>query len=227
MRQLNSSNNKSIHQQWTFSILVLFAGFTAAQDKTSVNVNQDRLTCDFPLYETGFDHSVMMGSKALLVNAYQKGKNLKVGWQMDFNNDGKAELSHWSPARFTTLFHGNIHAQIDGIVQQKPNLNDGSVTLSLDYNQWTGMISTTGELSGVFQNATSFPKISTRVLWCLDQEPVLSWKVAYCTDIDGKPTDGSPQQVLNALRSGGQIRVGWGFSKQHNGTDLKSNLGHI
>ncbi len=221
MRQLYLTYDKSVLKQWSVCMLVLLSGFAAAKEQTSLKANQGILTCDFPLYETDFDRSVLMGSKAILVAAYEKGKKLKVGWQMDFNDDAKAELSHWSPARFTTLFQGNVHAQIDGIVQQNPNLNDGSVALSLDYNQWTGMINTTGELTGVFQDAAPFPKIPTRVLWCLDQEPVRSWKVAYRTDIDGKSTDGSPQKVLNALRSGGQIRVGWGFSKQHNGSDLK------
>lgn len=169
MKQLNLTNDKSALKQWSVYILVLLSGFAAAEEQASLKANQGILTCDFPLYETDFDRSVVMGSKSILVSAYKKGKNLKIGWQMDFNNDAKAELSHWSPARFTTLFQGNVHAQIDGVVQQNPNLNDGSVALSLDYNQWTGMINTTGELTGVFQDAAPFPKIPTRVLWCLDQ----------------------------------------------------------
>jgi hypothetical protein len=65
-----------------------------------------------PLLVVEQDGRVSAGSKERLRSAIQMGLPLRIGWSIDFDHDGKPDLSHWADAVFITEFEGEVFTQI-------------------------------------------------------------------------------------------------------------------
>jgi hypothetical protein len=177
---------------------------------------------------------VSAGSKEVLISAVRSGTPIRVGWSLDFNSDGKAELAHWADAIFLTEFEGEIFTQITEIQRQGPIRGKARIDLGDKPLHWTGLLGTNGTLEGRFdddQPATQFP---ARIQWCIDPRVPReqwsswikdstpdaetcgnsSWRLAYHHENDGRPIGGSKEILFNSVRSGYPIRFAWGTSVQ-------------
>lgn len=102
------------------------------------------------ILETDFDGLVTKGSKVELIQQVRDGKSLRVGWQLDFDGDQKADLEHWIEATFITILGGELFTQIDPIYAQGPNLEIPQVEIFPDDTRWTAIIGTNGQLLNRF-----------------------------------------------------------------------------
>src|SRR5262245_46222306 len=87
-------------------------------------------TCSPPLLIVEQDGRVSDGSKAGLRSAVERGLPLRIGWSLDFDGDGKPDLSHWADAVFITEFEGEVFTQIVPIRRQTPRRGEAHVELS-------------------------------------------------------------------------------------------------
>lgn len=106
------------------------------------------------LLKTDFDGNVIEGSLKNLIENIQKGENIRVGWQMDFNDDKIPDLEHWIDAKFLTIMSGHVFNQIDPIYAQAPMMEIPQVEISDSPLQWTAIIGTNGKLKSryIFPN---------------------------------------------------------------------------
>src|SRR5262245_10157013 len=72
----------------TIGILLIVAGPALAQAPP----------CPGHLVSIARDGSVASGSKDALREAVRRGAPLRVGWAVDFENDGKPDVTHWADA---------------------------------------------------------------------------------------------------------------------------------
>jgi len=63
---------------------------------------------------------VIEGSIDRLINKIQEGYELRIGWQLDFDQDGQSDLEHWIDANFISILNGHVFNQIEPIYQQIP-----------------------------------------------------------------------------------------------------------
>jgi hypothetical protein len=114
---------------------------------------------------TGAGGAVASGSKALLVEAVRKGRPVRVGWELDFDKNGEADLIHWAEATFLTIFEGEVMAQIAPIHRQHPKRGTGHATLSADFELWHALIGTKGLLEHRFDSAKA-QQTPVNTTWC-------------------------------------------------------------
>ena len=100
--------------------------------------------------ETDFDGNVVKGQKEELIKYIQEGKSIRVGWQLDFDGDKKADLEHWVDATFITILGGEVFTQIDPIYAQGPNIDIPQVEIYSDQTKWTAVIGTNSKLLNRF-----------------------------------------------------------------------------
>ena len=98
------------------------------------------------IFATDFNGETTKGSKKKLIELIQQGKPVRVGWQLDFNKDDKADLEHWIDAEFITIIGSQVFTQIETIFAQGPNLEKEQVEIGSDATKWTGVIGTNGKL---------------------------------------------------------------------------------
>jgi len=96
------------------------------------------------------------------------GLPLRIGWSIDFDRDGKPDLSHWADAVFITEFGGEVFAQIVEIRRQTPMRGAGHVELSGMPQRWTGSIGSNGFLEGAFDNDQKPTRMRVRAIWRID-----------------------------------------------------------
>ncbi len=96
--------------------------------------------------KTNFDGRVTDGSIEALIEAIQQGASVRVGWQLDFDNDNNPDLEHWIDANFITILNGHVFNQIDVIYQQAPKKEIPQVKIMPSNTMWTGVIGTNGKL---------------------------------------------------------------------------------
>jgi len=110
--------------------------------------------------QTDFDGSVTLGSKEELISSIQKGNRVRVGWQLDFNDDQVPDLEHWVDATFITILGGEVFTQIEAIYAQGPNLEIPQIQIFPDNTKWTAVIGTNGLLLNRFiQNEADIPEL--------------------------------------------------------------------
>ena len=124
--------------------------------------------CSAPLLVVEQDGRVSAGSKMRLRSAVQMGLPLRIGWSIDFDRDGKPDLSHWADAVFITEFGGEVFAQIVEIRRQTPMRGAGHVELSGMPQRWTGSIGSNGFLEGAFDNDQKPTRMRVRAIWRID-----------------------------------------------------------
>ncbi len=114
-------------------LLLTITQFTMAQDSKI-------------LLKTDFEGVVSEGSIEALIEAIQNGESIRVGWQLDFNGDQKADLEHWIDANFISILNGHVFNQIEPIYRQIPKAEIPQIEIQDSKTQWTGIIGTNGKL---------------------------------------------------------------------------------
>lgn len=116
-----------------FSLLILLSNILTAQNTKVV-------------LKTDFNGAVSYGSIETLITEIKAGKSLRVGWQLDFDNDGKSDLEHWIDADFISILNGHVFNQIKPIYIQSPIKDIPQVKIMFSDMKWTGVIGTNGKL---------------------------------------------------------------------------------
>ncbi len=116
-----------------YFFLITIAQFTTAQTSNIV-------------LKTNFEGTIEAGSIDTLITKLQEGKSLRIGWQLDFNNDGESDLEHWIDADFISILNGHVFNQIKPIYRQVPKKEIPQVQILNATVQWTGIIGTNGKL---------------------------------------------------------------------------------
>lgn len=98
------------------------------------------------IVETNFDGEVVKGSIEELITEVRKGKHVRVGWQLDFNEDKVPDFDHWVDAGFITILNGHVFTQLESIYRQIPKKNIPQVDIIPVNTKWTGVIGTNGKL---------------------------------------------------------------------------------
>jgi hypothetical protein len=124
--------------------------------------------CSPPLLVVEQDGRVSAGSKERLRSVVRMGLPLRIGWSIDFDRDGKPDLSHWADAAFITEFEGEVFTQIVEIRRQTPKRGEGHVELSATPLRWTGSIGSTGLLEGAFDDDQKPTRLRVRATCCID-----------------------------------------------------------
>lgn len=179
---------------------------------TSPASAQPPARCADPLYEVGFKGEVLSGSKQAVVELALRGEPLRIGWDRDFDEDGESDLAHWSDARFVSVFDGEVATQVETIHRQSPSRKTGSVNLPTAFDQWHGIIDTRGILQGRLENSEKVGERRVRSVWCAAFKPTPQWHLVFKHDTQGQRLKGSKAALLNAVRSGQPLRIGWGLS---------------
>ena len=96
--------------------------------------------------KTNFEGEVIEGSIDRLINKIQEGYELRIGWQLDFDQDGQSDLEHWIDANFISILNGHVFNQIEPIYQQIPKKEIPQVQIVNSSMKWTGVIGTNGKL---------------------------------------------------------------------------------
>jgi len=136
---------------------------------------------------TDFDGKVVSGSIEKLITEIRKGQPVRLGWQLDFNQDKQADFDHWVDAEFITILGDHVFTQIETIFAQGPNMDVPQVEIFPSDTQWTAVIGTNGKLLNRFIMDVP-PKIEAVDGAQLDEEmikkqqaemkKVQTWKVA-------------------------------------------------
>lgn len=125
-------------------------------------------SCSPPLLVVEQDGHVSAGSKGRLRSVVQMGLPLRIGWSIDFDRDGKPDLSHWADAMFITEFEGEVFTQIVEIRRQMPKRGERHIELSATPQRWTGSIGSNGFLEGAFDDDQKPARLRVRTIWCID-----------------------------------------------------------
>ena len=100
--------------------------------------------------ETNFDGEVVNGSKEELIQFIREGKPVRVGWQLDFDEDKIPDFDHWVEATFITILGNEVFTQIDPIYAQGPDLKTPQVEIYPGDTRWTALLGTNGILLNRF-----------------------------------------------------------------------------
>ena len=120
-----------------FGLLVLTSGQNTAQSYEII-------------VATDFDGQVVSGSIDQLITEIRKGKAVRIGWQLDFDQDQQSDFDHWVDAGFITILGGHVFAQIDAIFVQGPDLAKPQVEIFPSSSRWTAVLGTNGLLKNRF-----------------------------------------------------------------------------
>lgn len=116
------------------------------------------------LVKTNLEGEVVKGSIEDLIEAIQEGASIRVGWQLDLNEDGKPDLEHWVDAEFISILGGHVFTQIPPIFRQVPDWEGPQIKIIQSEMQWTALIGTNGKLLSRFiiPNIDQFPSMDVR-----------------------------------------------------------------
>ncbi len=185
---------------------------------SSLAVVHAQAKCEGLLFATGFDKVPSHGSKDALITAVNRGEPIRIGWEFDFNDDGKADLTHWAEASFLSVWQSEVFTQIEAVHAQTPIRSTGNVTLRDTYTEWRGSLGTTGQLDGRYSNGAEFPSdLKSRIFWCSALPGPRGSVLLYRNGINGEDLAGSKDALFAAIRSGQDIQIGWGFQAERDG----------
>lgn len=135
----------------------------------SVNAQTSLLQCENHLLTVERDGSISAGAHQKLLAAYRKGASIRIGWELDWNNDDKIDVTHWTSAQFMSEFQGVIFSQIPSIQQQRPVKSNGEIIFPEKSRLWFGLLNSKGKLTGRYSESKGMSKeYNVRSLWCID-----------------------------------------------------------
>lgn len=186
---------------------------------------QQTSNCPNLLVKIDYNGKVISGSKAQLINSAQRGENLRVNWELDFDNDKKSDLVHWMDAGFVSVLGGEVFAQFQSIHSQSPSIKKSTVSLPTIFNKWYGLLGSNGILQGRFKSDKEVRETKVKSTWCSMTTPEPIWTAVYKNGTHGEDLSGSKEQLLNAIRAGKDMRIGWGLMREVNGN--KKSIEHV
>lgn len=197
---------------------VLYAVFAISSAASPALAQQ---SCPGLLYASGFDRQPTHGSKAALIAAVEDGRPIRVGWQIDFDQDGRSDLSHWSEAKFLSVWEGEVYTQVGAIHRQRPRRGQGHIELPERYVEWRGSMGSTGRFEGTMSDADGVSSSHhVAITWCAADVRGPQWTLLYRSGINGESLAGSKAALLAAIRAGLPIQIGWGFSAKREDRDI-------
>ena len=200
---------------------IVIATFLCLASSVTASAAQETLSCPGLLYATDFGGSPSAGSKDALMAAVERGEPIRVGWRIDFDDDGDGDLAHWADASFLSVWEGDVFTQIDAVHAQSPQRGENAIALREPYAEWRGSLSSSGTLDGAFSNGEDFPNdLTVAVTWCSAAPRGGDWTPLYRNGTSGETLAGSKDALFAAIRAGLPIRIGWGFSAERNGETL-------
>ena len=175
-------------------------------------------TCPGLLFASDFAGNPVAGAKDSLIAAVQRGEPVRLGWELDFDADGVADLAHWADAAYLSVWQGEVFAQVDAIHRQRPRRDNGTIELSDEAMEWYGSLGTTGVLEGAFSDGTRMSAdLGVSITWCLARADSAAWVLLYRNDRNGNRLAGSMEALLAAIRAGTPVRIGWGLERERDG----------
>jgi len=93
---------------------------------------------------------VLDGSKENLIKLIRDGNPVRIGWQLDFDNDNIPDFDHWMDAEFITILDNEVFTQIRNINAQVPNIDLPQIQIIPNNLMWTGVLGTNGILMNRF-----------------------------------------------------------------------------
>lgn len=102
------------------------------------------------LLKTDTQGEVVEGSQDTLIEAVRSGSKIRVGWSLDFDKDGKADVEHFIDADFLTVLNGHVFNQTQFIYAQAPNSEKPQVEIGNSEMQWVAVIGSNGILMSRF-----------------------------------------------------------------------------
>ncbi|MEM9919671.1 MAG: hypothetical protein AAF990_16360 [Bacteroidota bacterium] len=111
-----------------------------------ININALIAQTNKILLRTDFTGQVTEGAIDSLISEIKKGKEIRIGWQLDFDDDGHPDIEHWVDANFISILNGHVFNQITPIYRQIPKRALPQINITQSNTQWTGIIGTNGKL---------------------------------------------------------------------------------
>ena len=102
------------------------------------------------IYRTNAKGESVLGSIKSLINYIQEGYPIRVGWKLDLDQDGRADLEHWADAKFISILGGQVFAQIESIYAQSPRADLPQIQIGRENMKWVAVIGTNGKLLSRF-----------------------------------------------------------------------------
>lgn len=159
------------------------------------------------------DGKVVGGAMNTLREHYRRGGVLRVGWELDWNEDGDTDITHWATPAFLSELAGQLYAQIPAIEAQRPDAATARIGFGEESRSWHGLLGTDGTLTGRYDDGAARSS-RVRGLWCALgrtlQACASAWRLAYHHDADGQRIAGSRQGLLDAIRHAYPLRMTWG-----------------
>lgn len=139
---------------------ILFTLWPAQVQATSV--------CPGHLLTVETDGRASAGSKAALKSAVMAGEPIRIGWTLDWNDDGKIDVTHWADAMFLTIFEDDVFTQTPAIHRQTPLPGRSDIELTAEPTLWSSSLGTNGLWRGRFSNSNQTVAFKVRSWWCRD-----------------------------------------------------------
>lgn len=178
---------------------------------------QEIQRCPHLFYATGFDGEAIGGSKADLVAAVERGEPIRIGWELDFGDNGDADILHWTDAAYLSVWEGEVYTQVQAIHRQRPVRGEGDMVLPDEFIEWRASLGTTGRVDGAFSNGQKMPSIPARIFWCAASSPEPIWTPVYKNGLNGEALEGSREDLFAAIRAGQPVQIGWGLAREVGG----------
>jgi len=165
---------KFLYSYASFPIMLLICCSLSAQENYQI------------VLATDFDGQVVDGSKKVLVEEIRKGKPVRIGWQLDFNEDKVPDFDHWMEAEFITILGEDVFTQIRNINLQIPKKAIPQINIIPVNTMWTGILGTNGLLKNRFvygeieyeMDENGNPVMTEKIEKELAKREVQTWKVA-------------------------------------------------
>ncbi|MEM1188233.1 MAG: hypothetical protein AAGI72_06890 [Pseudomonadota bacterium] len=177
--------------------------------------------CPGLIFATGFDGAPTHGSKDALIESVNRGESIRVGWDIDFDDDGEGDLTHWADAAYLSVWQGEVFTQVEAVHAQRPRRDEQDIMLREPYTEWRGSFGSNGVLEGRYSDGSTFPEgLKARISWCSATTTQSPWVLLYRNDTGGRALAGSKQALFAAVRAGLPIQVAWGFRAERNGNRI-------
>lgn len=108
------------------------------------------------LYSVNKDGTAQ-GDKQALIDAVRAGQEIRVGWGVfwQYKDGSEGGVEHVADSKFLTIFEGDLYAQVDSILPQRPRPGQGEILLnSPNGERWTGMVNTKGTFQSFVSSKT-------------------------------------------------------------------------